>query len=181
MSRGIGIIIKARKYLPKDALLSLYYSFIYPYLTYCNIVWGTACTSYLEQLKILQKKAMRIIAGVKRREHTDPLFQKYGLLKLNEINTFLTGRFMFKVFNKNIIDIFQDLFTRKRDIHPYATRQASHYHPPLVNTNLGKRGIRYHGVHIWNIIMEKGIITDCSEAVFKNIIKKSLIENRLSL
>ena len=33
VARGLGIIIKARKYLPKDAMLSLYYSFIYPYLT----------------------------------------------------------------------------------------------------------------------------------------------------
>ena len=39
LSRGIGMIIKARHYLNKDALLSLYYGFIYPYLTYCNQVW----------------------------------------------------------------------------------------------------------------------------------------------
>ena len=38
LSRGIGMIIKARHYLNKDALLSLYYGFIYPYLTYCNQV-----------------------------------------------------------------------------------------------------------------------------------------------
>ena len=180
VSRGIGIMIKARKYLPKDALLSLYYSFIYPYLTYCNIVWGTACVSNLEKLQMLQKKVVRIIAGVKPRDHTDPLFREYGLLKFSEINTFLTGRFMFKVFNQNIIDIFQELFERNSDIHSYATRQASDYHLPLVNTNLGKRGIRYHGVNIWNTFMQKGIITDCSEAVFKNVIKKALMENSFS-
>ena len=38
MARGIGVIIKARNYLNKDTLLSLYYSFIYPYVTYCNQV-----------------------------------------------------------------------------------------------------------------------------------------------
>ena len=58
VARGIGIIIKAKKYLPREAMLSLYYSFIYPYLTYCNLVWGTACKSHLERLKILQKKQL---------------------------------------------------------------------------------------------------------------------------
>ena len=40
ISRGIGIIIKARQYLNKSGLMYLYYSFIYPYLTYCNHIWG---------------------------------------------------------------------------------------------------------------------------------------------
>ena len=33
IARGIGMIIKARQYLNKQGLISLYYSFIYPYLT----------------------------------------------------------------------------------------------------------------------------------------------------
>ena len=40
VAKGIGIISKVRKYLNKNTLLDLYYSFIYPYLTYCNQVWG---------------------------------------------------------------------------------------------------------------------------------------------
>ena len=50
IARGIGVIIKARKYLNKDTLLSLYYSFIYPYLTYCNQVWGNTCEHTLKIL-----------------------------------------------------------------------------------------------------------------------------------
>ena len=86
IARGIGVIIKARKCLPKQSLITLYYSFIYPYLTYCNQVWGNACASHLNKLIILQKRAVRIIAGVNPREHTDPLFIKLKILKLSEIN-----------------------------------------------------------------------------------------------
>ena len=32
----LGIIVKARKYLNKTTVSSLYYSFIYPHSTYCN-------------------------------------------------------------------------------------------------------------------------------------------------
>ena len=40
ISRGIGIILKSRKYLTEDSLLTLYYCFIYPFLIYCNHIWG---------------------------------------------------------------------------------------------------------------------------------------------
>ena len=179
VSRGLGIIIKARKCLPKDAILSLYYSFIYPYLTYCNIVWGTACASHLDKLKILQKRAIRIIGGVKPREHTAPLYRKFNLLSLHEINKFMVGRFMFKVFTCQIIHTIQDLFKRNRDVHSHNTRQSTNYHLPKVHTNLGKKGIRFHGAIIWNKIMNIGIPYDCSEAVFNISLKKALITDQI--
>ena len=35
-AKGIGIIIKARKLLDQETPITLYYSFIHPYLYYCN-------------------------------------------------------------------------------------------------------------------------------------------------
>ena len=35
ISKGIGIMYKARQFLSKSALLDLYYAYIYPYMTYC--------------------------------------------------------------------------------------------------------------------------------------------------
>ena len=49
ISKGIGIISKTRKYFDSDTLLTLYYSFVYPYLTYCAEVWGNA--SYINYKK----------------------------------------------------------------------------------------------------------------------------------
>ena len=59
ISRGIGMIIKAKKRLNKDALVTLYYSFIYPYMTYCNHIWGTACISSLNKVIVLQNSELR--------------------------------------------------------------------------------------------------------------------------
>ena len=36
IARGLGLMIKARKYLDKPILRTLYFTFIYPYYTYCN-------------------------------------------------------------------------------------------------------------------------------------------------
>ena len=55
VAKGIGIISKVRKYVNKSTLLELYYSFSYPYLTYCNHVWGLSCKSYMDAMVMLQK------------------------------------------------------------------------------------------------------------------------------
>ena len=44
ISKGIGIINKARKYFDQNTLRTLYYSFVYPYVTYCLEVGVTPMT-----------------------------------------------------------------------------------------------------------------------------------------
>ena len=48
VARGLGVIIKVRKVLQKEYLISLYYSFIYPYLIYCNQIGGSTCKTQIE-------------------------------------------------------------------------------------------------------------------------------------
>ena len=55
ISKGLGILIKARKYLNRRILLNLYYIFVYPYLMYCVEILGNACNIYLDPLTKLQK------------------------------------------------------------------------------------------------------------------------------
>ena len=47
ISKSIGIIYKARSVLSKTSLVSLYYSYVYPYLTYCIEAWGCATQTHL--------------------------------------------------------------------------------------------------------------------------------------
>ena len=42
VAKGIGIICKARKFLTKKALLTLYNTITFPYLIYCVEIWGCA-------------------------------------------------------------------------------------------------------------------------------------------
>ena len=48
VARGIGVIIKAKKELRSECLKYFYYSFIYPYMIYCNQIWGSACKTNIE-------------------------------------------------------------------------------------------------------------------------------------
>ena len=55
ISKGLGIIIKARKYM------KLYNCFVFPYLTYCVEVWGNMAEKYLDPFIKVQKKIVRVI------------------------------------------------------------------------------------------------------------------------
>ena len=102
VARGIGIISKVRKYPNKSTLLDLYCSVIFPYLTYCNQVWGLCCQTYKSSLVKLRKRAVQIISGVHPRTYTDPLFTDLKLLKCDEINKYLVGRLMYRIYDKDV-------------------------------------------------------------------------------
>ena len=84
IANSIRILIKARFCLSKETLVSLYYTFIYPYLTYCNSVRGDSFLCNLNRLYVLQKKVVRIISHANWKAHTEPLFKelKYFQLKI---------------------------------------------------------------------------------------------------
>ena len=55
ISKGIGMIIKARHCLNTNALITLYYySFIYPYMTYCNHIWSCSAASNINKISVLR-------------------------------------------------------------------------------------------------------------------------------
>ena len=84
MSKGIGIIIKARKVFNETTLLSLYNSLILPYASYCIHVWGKAYDTHLKHILVLQNKAVRIIAGVPPRTSADNLYLELDILPVKK-------------------------------------------------------------------------------------------------
>ena len=60
-SKGISILLKLRKLFVNKALLSLYQTFVYLYFHYCIHVCGKAYNTHLNDLIVLQDKALRIL------------------------------------------------------------------------------------------------------------------------
>ena len=85
MSKGIGILYRAKDYLKYDTLLTLYYSFIYPYIVYCIEVWGSTTKGNLVSLLKLQKRVLRIIKSVPTRNDSAPLFLELGILSVFKV------------------------------------------------------------------------------------------------
>ena len=56
IARGIGILIKAREVLSNECMTYLYYAFTYPYLIYCNHIWGNTYKSLYQNYKFYKIK-----------------------------------------------------------------------------------------------------------------------------
>ena len=90
--------------------MKLYNAFIYPYLMYCNHIRGSTYKTNLSKLQILQNKAVRIVSGSSRRCNTENMYRYNEIINLDCIDTYLTGRFVYKIYHKEVSDIFYDLF-----------------------------------------------------------------------
>ena len=174
VAKGTGIIIKARKLVSKEALMSLYYAVIYPHLSYCNHIWGNNSASTLYKLTTLQKRVIRIICGVHPRTHCSPLLIELKILNIDQINKFMVGQMMFGFYKRNLPEVFNEFFTYYRDIHGYSTRHSLHIQLPKVKTELRKRSLAFWGAKLWNSIMTTKVSLDVSPLTFKYYLKKML-------
>ena len=100
ISKNLGILYKLSNFVPHYVLRNIYYSLIYPYLTYCNLVWGGAASVHLNKLLLLQKRAVRIITNSEFLESTNPLFVRIKILKIADVHKYCCCLYAFKNPNK---------------------------------------------------------------------------------
>ena len=150
MSKGLGIINKLKYILPQSTLFLLYNTLILPYITYCNIVWANCGVTKLHPILLLQKRAIRLCSGSDFLAHTNPVFCRFKILKVNDLNTFQVAIFMFKYINKQLPSSFNDLFILNNALHHYPTRIAGNVHLLNPRLLLFYKSIRHHGPDIWN-------------------------------
>ena len=175
VSRGTGILKKAKKYLNKSTLHLLYYTFIYPYLGYCNIIWGNTYSTYLTKLLVLQKKIVRLIANIKFRDNisTSTYFKELRILKCREIYKYQVGQFIYKHKQNVFPSLFNYLF--HTSTHEYFTRISHRYVAHRYSIELTRRSLRHEGIHFWNTICDTiGICTTVD--TFKFCLKRYLLE-----
>ena len=150
ISKNIGIISKAKQYFDVHTLSTLYYTFIFPYLSYCIEVWGSASVVHLNSLLKLQKRVCRIISHSDFLAHSLPLFKSLKILTVYDIYQMSLAIFMFR-FNKRLLpSIFNTYFTINRRRHSINTRQLNNFHIPFCRLSLTQKFIKYKCVIFWN-------------------------------
>ena len=96
---------KGKILLQERKLLTLYYSFVYPYFTYSITVWGNTYPTVLDPLIKCQKRAVRIVHGAGKYDHADPIFQNLKILSLRKL-------YMYSVKKYSLINIACKIFRR---------------------------------------------------------------------
>ena len=140
----------------------------YPYLSYCIHVWGKAYCTYLNDLIVLQNKAMRIINGVPPRTNMDNDYIKKNILTVKHIFSYNIGLFMFKYVSNVTLDVFDNFFRNVSDKHQHNTGNATQnlLYVTFCGTTRWQQTLKYCGPHIWNFII-KNINPNCPIGSFK--------------
>ena len=175
IKRSVGILSKIRHYVPLAILSQLYYTLIFPYLSYAATTWGNTYLTTLKPLTILQKKAVRLICFAEFNEHSSPLFFKLGILKLSDVIFLQNALFMHDYHTDALPSVFQGFFKPIHNIHRYNTRLASKdtYYTFKIRTNYGKFNIRFSGAKVWNSIQEN--LKSEKRNQFKKILQKNIL------
>ena len=146
----MGIISRIAHILPTKIILSLYYSLIYPYISYCNIVWASTYRSRLQRIIILQKRICRIIMGLPYLSHTDQLLFQLGILTIKQITQLQISLFMYRYKYNLLPELFKNYFHLASDFHSHFTRNSWMYRSEFARTNSRKFAIKSIGPSVWN-------------------------------
>ena len=203
ISRGIGILAKLRCYLDPKVLRNIYYAIVYSHLSYGVEAWGSACTSDLENILILQKKAVRILTGNRYFQiygeeaaplpRSEPLFKTLEILKFEDIFKVCIANFVYSTLARDNTIVFWEWFTYSHLIHSHATTSttqviSNNYFDvgTVENTkflftkrshlvNYGGKMIQVYGPTLWNSLPKK-IHDSPSLPTFKTNIKKHYLD-----
>ena len=156
-----------------DPVLTLYYALVYPYLTYCNLIWASTYITNLQRIYLLQKRAVRAISKADYKASNKPLFANLKILDVFSIYSLQVSSFMYLYHHDALPIAFTQIFQTGNQIHQYSTRYSEFNDPTPVEQILKKNPILFQGPRIWNSL-PNNIKNAPTFNIFKRVIKPFL-------
>ena len=150
IAKSTGILSKLKHILPRNILRTLYLTLIYPQLTYCLTIWSGTCKTYLSNIMVLQKRAIRHISFASYNDHTSKLFSSLHLLKLQDLINLRVALFTYSSIHNILPVSLQNVFNYNLDVHTHNTRNAHNIHIPRCNSAFAKNNLLYRASITWN-------------------------------
>ena len=117
ISKSVGLLYKAKCYLPSKSLLTLYYALIYPHLTYCNLIWASTYVINMQRIYLLQKRAVQAISKADYKASSKPLFPNLKILDVFSIYSLQVSSFMYLFHHDALPIAFTQTFQTGNQIH----------------------------------------------------------------
>ena len=148
VAKFIPILCRVRQYIDDAAVKMIYYSLIYPLMTYCNSLWGNCAASHIKPLIVLQKKLVRVMTRSDFRCHTAPLFESLNLLNVKQINKYFSLLYV----HRNLFPATPNSIFRHYDNLSYPTRynDSGNLIIPRTRTEFWKKSIKVYGSALFN-------------------------------
>ena len=174
VTKNIGFLYRAKPFLDKNSLLTLYYSYIHPYLNYANSSWGITNRTNLKKLLSQQKQAVRIINNRTRFDHTNEVFKSQKMLNIYKLNILSVAVLMYQIRNKTAPLTFSGSF--EKICHEYPTNfWQFDYKIPKNTFSKSKFRLSFRGHFVWNTFFQNSEKETESLPLFKSKLKQKLL------
>ena len=175
ISRQVSMLHRANQFLPPDVMLSLYYAFVLPYLSYCCTVWGNTNYSSLRQLRTAQNRAVKATFRLPRLYPTADLYSDTGLDALDVVIKKQNLKLAHRAFNfslpPNILSYFDLASTRKCQT---LLRSSVHqFRLPKRVSSAAQRSPIYRAIALWNSIPSELSLIKNSSSLCRKIFSKA--------
>ena len=156
VSMKLGIFRKLRNILTLPVKKMLYNAIVLPHTDYADVIWGTASTTIINKVFVLQKRALRLLTNSHYLEHTDALYKQLGWMKLADRINFHKCVLVYKALNNKLPSYMRSLMQYVREAHSRETRLSAKgcLSVPNVKLSLFKRSFQYSAIHKWNQLPE---------------------------
>ena len=154
----------------------MYNGIVLPHLQYCLLVWGDFSggrnLSAGRKLLKYQKRLVGMVGGKTGVYHADPLFAKYGVLKVEDLYRQQCRIHAWQFWNGCLPENQAAMFQRTSDLHTYSTRLAG---TGLTMMTGDKRSMRYQIPKEWSSLPEK-LKSQRSLTAFKRQSRRQFLE-----
>ena len=112
VSRAIGFLKHAKRFLPSVTLENLYTGIVEPHFRFCCSVWGCCGSREINQLQKLQNRAARIVTNSSFDTPSRPLIERLGWRTIEQLISIESKTVVFKSLNELAPQDLSSLFER---------------------------------------------------------------------
>ena len=110
VSRALGFLKYAKKFLPQDTLSKMYRGIVEPHFRYCCSVWGCSGKTRIDNLQKLQNRAARIVTNSSFHISAADLIKRLGWPTISDIILSETATIMYQSTNNLAPEYLSELF-----------------------------------------------------------------------
>ena len=144
IAKNIYVLKTSQFIYPENILKLLYCSLIQSKLLYGLLLWGVE----LNDILLLQKKAIRCVTSSKFHSHTEPLIKKLQILNIKDLYNLHVLKFCFKLYNLELpVFLFNYLDTINDKCQFYNLRH-NHIRIPIHNHSFAKYKLLFECIRI---------------------------------
>jgi len=176
---AIGFMYRGRDLMNREQLILIYNTLVLPHLSFSSIVWGINFVTNLNRLRILQKRAARVVLGLGYIDHVSHRFREIGISPLCELINLRCMVLIYKIKHGIAPRQMNHLIEwRIDDDNPHALRHRTPLIIPFSSRRFKQNTFRIHGPKLFNrLSVIADLNTGTSVSIFKKQVKGLLESN----